>query len=181
MKQDDQLHRTHTWMILLNTGFEAPQLWGLKWAKKEKITVLSLWPGRLVSLCYTKMGFMLVHYGTQGQSQNLPASLQLEGSYHRNRARLSLSNRVMNSRAAKPHDLHGEEMKTCAKSRVAWFLLGRGTSMRSDCCNCHLGRLSGLLEYQALPLPIWMQEPESSWLVFDRVTFEFLQCVLTVV
>lgn len=152
---------------------------GLKWAKKEKTTVLSLCLRRLVSLCYTQMGFKLVHYGTQSQSQNLAFSWR----GHITGTELDFLIPIGSWTAGLPSIMFymGRKWKLVQNQGLPVSPCGRGATMRSFWCNCPLGPLSELLEHQALPLPIWMEEPESRWLVFDRVAFEFLKCVLTVV
>lgn len=65
----------------------------------------------------TQSGVELVHCGTQGQGQHFCQLLfSWRGHITGNKAQLPPSNHVMNDRAANSQDLHGEEMKTCAKS-----------------------------------------------------------------
>ena len=74
VKQDDQLHRTHTWMNLLNTGFEAPQLWGKvcqKWDLK--------WPSGMSRL--PNVGFVGAH-GSGDSCQGTSAFLRLNHLWH---------------------------------------------------------------------------------------------------
>ena len=73
-KQDDQLHRTHTWMNLLNTAFEAPQLWGKvcqKWDLK--------WPSGTSRL--PNVGFVGAH-GSRDSCQGTNAFLGLNHLWH---------------------------------------------------------------------------------------------------
>lgn len=56
-------------------------------------------------------------------------------------SRLPPSSGAMNSKAAKPHDLQGEEKKTHPNQGLPDSLCGRGAAMRSVCCKCPLGGL----------------------------------------
>lgn len=127
-----------------------------------------------------KSGIKLVHCGTQGPGQCFCwFLLSWWGHIIGNSTQLPPLNHVLNN-SLQPQDLHGEEMKTCAKSGSCLIPLVAEEPQWGQSPATVPGDSSvNSWTTRHCQLPIWTLDPKSSWFVFDRVAFESLKYVLT--